>query len=188
MPRAAPVFWILPQVFKPGDYDKPGTGKDFLSHMHLGVIKFALAHKFKSSSEDGCTVKKDPITQVFVTKDFAVGQFKLVAFSNSISFVKEKDAKENPSKNCVLGNTGFECAGDKYVGVVNRHLTFPAEVAYSGVNKSGPATWIAKYWACKESVEEERANAERELIEQTVKVGTTTHKTEIPIITNTKAL
>ena len=154
-----------------------------------------MEYKFEKSSEDDCVVQQLPRQEVIITTDkrFNAGSFKLVALSNNIHFVKEKDANGIQGKSIPLAGVSYDDQRDgKQVAMISKQLQYPANDANvaSGFAKSAPgSTFIAKYWAIEESFEEANANFKRDSQEVTIKLGSDSSVSiSVPIVVNTRVV
>ena len=166
------VFVQAPTIFLT-DFPDPTTNNDLIIDIVKGAVKQAMVLEFQKSSEQHGILKTSPSLGVFAGKNFKEGSFKLVCLASSLTV-----ASDPPS-----GTSAYHCLGS--VGDFKVY----ARPSLALPNKSSSRTpFVAKFWACKESVDQRQANAIVETSSVNIKVGKETYEISIPVICNTKAL
>jgi hypothetical protein len=166
------VFVQAPTIFLT-DFPDPTTNNDMIIDIVKGAVKQAMVLEFQKSSEQHGVLKTSPSLGVFAGKSFKEGSFKLVCLASSLTV-----ASDPPS-----GTSAYHCLGS--VGDFKVY----ARPSLALPNKSSSRTpFVAKFWACKESVDQRQANAIVETSSVNIKVGKETYEISIPVICNTKAL
>ena len=169
--------------FNFGEYPDPCLYNDIVVDVWKGHIKSALIEAFRKSSESTVIIYKEPSVNVLATTCFKEGALHLVGLTNNV-IISNK------------GNSGMMCLGEcfehpiqgVFKAYVRPHLHFPAETSTTGFARTTVEPFLVAYWACTESLDTAKANCKANLVEATVKIGTTTHKIGIPTITNSRPL
>ena len=168
--------------------ESPGDHCEILQQVHIGYIKMALRHmNEKSSSDEHCTIHRQPSLKLTVKKAFKSGSLTLVALSNNVSVYSIDKVKES-NKAISIGEC-FKNGDTSMIGVVKSHLTFPKVSKSQDVAKKDVDAFLVGYWACNESHDPSKVNARRTFGEVSINVGSDVAvKVKVPLIVNTKQL
>jgi hypothetical protein len=164
------------------EHPDPTTHPDLLIDISKGAIKTALLHEFLKSSEEWCSLQISPQTKVFATKGFnKVGGFKLVGLTTSVNVL-------NKNAGGICMGICFENGGRVFSAYAKSSLCVPTAAKASGYARTAAEPFVAKYWACMESLDLEKTNCEQGSVSIQIKVGAETRMINIPIITNSKPI
>jgi hypothetical protein len=183
--KYVPYVPVEKQTFEHDSYPSPVSLKDHLVPLWNGLIRVGLHHMFLKSSEDahGVLIHKLPRPMVTAAKAYKVGQLKLVGISSSVSITKLKDV----TANSLVVAECFTHDESTYVAVVSKKVVYPSE-GRSGTLSKVAVPYLAAYWHCEESFDENKVNADREMVDYTFKAGGIDVNMRIPMIVNTKAI
>ena len=152
-----------------------------------GIVRCGLQDKFNKSSESNVLIHKSPNVKVTALQAFKKGQMIIVAMTSSINITAVEDVKESRGNAMVLTQC-FEYDGKSYVAVANKRICYPTETQRSGVVSKVQVPYLAAYWHCEDSFDENKANAERSTVEYRYKAGSTDVTLKVPCIVNTRSI
>ena len=154
-----------------------------------GIVLSALQHLYTKESATGVKVQRKPSEAVFATKDYAVGAFKLVAFSRQINCVAKKEGKLELAARQI--DLGYKFTNDDGADV---HIVLKPDTVYEreGVDAARankpPRKFIVPYWVCMQTHDTMLTNCEKQTKSVKLKVGVIDANIELPICTNFKPI
>ena len=135
---------------------------------------------FQKGLDAGVATHKKPDQQVCAKKAFKPTQLTLAALSNNVIITNKL---QQSIYNAIFIRECFKTSGDIPMNcIIKQHLQFPKVVTSSGYARKDVDGFIVAYWACNETFDQSKANAERTFAIVNVKIGATSMSVNVPII------
>ena len=161
--------------------------KELQASLYIGAVKLAITeHYIYKSMDEHVSLYEKPDVKVVTKKAFKVGSMKLVGLSNNVGTQVANNTADKGT--AVLVGHFFDSKDGPLIGVVRPHLNFPKSNVVAGTASKGTDVFIVPYWGVDATFDCSKANCEKRLVEDVIKVGKTTYTIKVPYIINTKAL
>ena len=149
----------------------------------------------RASNEADVTIIRKPHLKVRTKAAFEKGCFHLVAISPSVGIAVDRAGAQSnvPANAIALSSPLFEHNGELVRGHIKPSLTFPKGIPKTGCAQSAVQTFVAAFWATRQTLDPEEANCVCDSKEVIITTGPDEdpHRSrtiKIPILTNTVPL
>jgi len=171
-------------------YPDPSLHFDILADVGKGQVKAAMLALVGASNESDVTIIRKPQMKVRTKAAFEKGCFHLVAISPTVGIAVDKGGQSNVPANAIaIRSPLFEHKGEHVRGFIKSSLAFPKELSKTGCAQHTTQTFVAAFWATRQTLDPEEANCVRGSKDVTVCMDPGEKRTiEIPTLTNTKPM
>ena len=159
--------------------------------MAKGQVKAAMLALARASNEADVTIIRKPHLKVRTTAAFEKGCFHLVAISPSVGIALDRAGSQPivPANAIAISSPLFEYQGEQVRGHIKPSLNFPKGLPKTGCAQSAVQTFVAAFWATRQTLDPEEANCVCDSKEVILTLGPDERRVvEIPTLTNTMPL